>query len=314
MSMGPSDLGLFRHIMRARSRLLTPRRLGSGRRNPRFDLISIMPTYIVGRNELITDLSDVMDGTNVRVLGAVVLGDIDRVVPGTTVLLEDVARIHVLALDTDKIPGNQAFMVNSNGEKGIVFNDAHEIVARRFPDAVKDGIFENKGNQPTKHVPVDFPVGRNRCLGSGLQASRSRSLVWSRITSSWRERARRGRGGRLLSTASQHLAQPRPSYELERHSLYDDPSASRFSAIKSCFYSGGIHRSLFAAELLPGPSVSPVFSPGALACPVSSRSSLSVSRTLLTSLYPDILSRALSAVAAASLAPNIADGERNAGE
>ncbi len=208
MSMDPSDLGLFRHIMRARSRLLTPRRLGSGRRNPRFDLISIMPTYIVGRNELITDLSDVMDGTNVRVLGAVVLGDIDRVVPGTTVLLEDVARIHVLALDTDKIPGNQAFMVNSNGEKGIVFNDAHEIVARRFPDAVKDGIFENKGNQPTKHVPVDFPVGRNRCLGSGLQASRSRSLVWSRITSSWRERARRGRGRK---TAKYGESAPRPA-------------------------------------------------------------------------------------------------------
>ncbi len=36
-------------------------------------------------------------------------------------------------------------MVNSNGEKGIVFNDAHEIVARRFPDAVKDGISKTKG-------------------------------------------------------------------------------------------------------------------------------------------------------------------------
>ena len=32
--------------------------------NPGFDVISLMPSFIIGKNELVTDVKDVMSGTN----------------------------------------------------------------------------------------------------------------------------------------------------------------------------------------------------------------------------------------------------------
>lgn len=74
---------------------------------PHFDVINFMPTYIIGKNEL-TTLPDFMKGTN-RAVSTQVLGTKNpKPLLGATVYLNDVAKIHVLAL-SPSIPGNQRF-------------------------------------------------------------------------------------------------------------------------------------------------------------------------------------------------------------
>ena len=116
-------------------------------KKPSFDVINIQPTYVIGRNELATDPFGVLNGSNYVGFGHVLGKSPDTPVIGGAVHLEDVAKIHVLALDP-KVRGNQNFGANVK----VVWNDANEIVKKHFPDAVKDGRLPANGNQPTKEL------------------------------------------------------------------------------------------------------------------------------------------------------------------
>ena len=74
--------------------------------------------------------------------------------PSTSVHVEDVARLHVEALNP-KIEGNQSFLAVSEGERGTRWPEAIEIVNRNFPEAVKKGILPNNGTSMTKRTKVD---------------------------------------------------------------------------------------------------------------------------------------------------------------
>jgi nucleoside-diphosphate-sugar epimerase len=64
------------------------------------------------------------------------------------VLLEDVAKAHVLALDPKIAPNLTNFLVVGNGGRGIPWDEMAAIVERLYPQEVKAGILSpTKGQQ-----------------------------------------------------------------------------------------------------------------------------------------------------------------------
>lgn len=121
---------------------------------PHFEVSNIMPSFFIGKNELITDAKDILSGTN-NVAFAPVLGrKSDFPNPGAMSHVDDVAKVHVLALDP-KIKGNQNFGLISGGVAGNKWADSIEIVKKHFPEAVKAGRLPANGAQPTKRLLID---------------------------------------------------------------------------------------------------------------------------------------------------------------
>ena len=135
---------------------------------PTFDVINTMPVFIVGKNELITDAKDILNGSNM-IPFAPILGQHASVPNGGGVIhLDDVAKVHILSLNP-KVEGNQDFGIQSGGTEGIVWDDGIEIVKRRFPEAVKDGRLPANGSQPTKKIRFDTSR-TERVLGIKFQS------------------------------------------------------------------------------------------------------------------------------------------------
>ncbi|KAK3178512.1 hypothetical protein OEA41_000648 [Lepraria neglecta] len=121
---------------------------------PHFEVSNIMPSFFIGKNELITDAKYILSGTN-NVAFAPVLGrKSDFPNPGAMSHVDDVAKVHVLALDP-KIKGNQNFGLMSGGVAGNKWADSIEIVKKHFPEAVKDGHLPADGAQPSKRLLID---------------------------------------------------------------------------------------------------------------------------------------------------------------
>ena len=120
-----------------------------------FDHINIMPSYVLGKNELTTTPEDITHSSNRMLMGLVLGHDGPMPIPGSVVWLDDVARIHVEALNREKIAGGQSFDAVGSGIEGIQWNDYQDIVKRHFPEAVQDGRLPNSGKQVTRVVRVD---------------------------------------------------------------------------------------------------------------------------------------------------------------
>lgn len=124
-------------------------------KKPEWDVINIMPGFVVGDNEMVTEAAKINDGT-VSAAFAQVLGRDSGwgAVPSTSVHVTDVARLHVEALKPE-IEGGQSFLAISEGEPGTRWEEAKEIVHRNYPEAVKKGILPNDGPAKTKRTKTD---------------------------------------------------------------------------------------------------------------------------------------------------------------
>ena len=128
---------------------------------PGFDIINIMPSFVVGRNELINNAADIALGSN-RVVMTQLLGHpAPAPLAGGTVHIDDVAKVHVLALHQSKVKGK--FLNFGANCRFVTHNtryaDAIEIVTRRFLEAVRDGLL-NVGDGGTGTTVADFDAGR----------------------------------------------------------------------------------------------------------------------------------------------------------
>jgi nucleoside-diphosphate-sugar epimerase len=123
-------------------------------KKPQFDIVNIMPSYIIGKNELVTNTADFFNGTNKVVFSAVLGMKADLPRTGNTVYLNDVARLHVDALGP-KIAGNEDFLASLGGLEGITLNDALDIVAKHFPNEVAAGVLPNNGSTSTLRMKID---------------------------------------------------------------------------------------------------------------------------------------------------------------
>ena len=117
-----------------------------------FDINHISPAFVIGKNELATTRAEVLAGTNRAALGHV-LGSDYGPTPSTSVFVDDVAKMHVLALDP-KVPGGQLFLGVSD-DSNTRWEDAGDIVKRHFPEAVEKGTFSLAGKNPTKRLVFD---------------------------------------------------------------------------------------------------------------------------------------------------------------
>lgn len=79
-----------------------------------------------------------MKGTNAVAFGQVLDKNMmHSPSPGTMIHMNDVAKLHILALDPS-VKGHQNFIAGSGGVAGQVWGDAIEIVNQQFPEAVED--------------------------------------------------------------------------------------------------------------------------------------------------------------------------------
>jgi nucleoside-diphosphate-sugar epimerase len=123
------------------------------RETPAFDVVTLLPSFIIGKNELVTDPQKITDGTN-SLAFRMILGENGNATAGCTVHVDDVAKAHILALDP-KVPSNSDFILSSGGLDGTLWKDATDIVARNFPQAVAIGILPNSGTMETTKMRVD---------------------------------------------------------------------------------------------------------------------------------------------------------------
>lgn len=120
---------------------------------PAFDLVYVVPAYVQGRNELVTRKADVSHGSN-DVMVELVLG---KKSPqpryANTVLVDDVARVQVAALNRQKVKAGDCLIASPG--KGIAWNDVNEVVKKWFPEAVRNGILPLDGEQGSLTVNYD---------------------------------------------------------------------------------------------------------------------------------------------------------------
>lgn len=120
-----------------------------------FDLIAILPAWIFGRDELVTEPEGFKAGSTNSVLLGLLLGSkTEEATFSNSVHVDDVAKIHVLTLDS-KVEGNQAFVATSEGLDGRPWKDAIDIAKESFHDAVADGSLKTDGIQPTYNIRID---------------------------------------------------------------------------------------------------------------------------------------------------------------
>ncbi|KAI9816623.1 MAG: hypothetical protein M1827_001756 [Pycnora praestabilis] len=121
--------------------------------HPEFELTAIHPSFIIGKNELITRSKDITKGTNAFVIGPILGNRNPTPLPGSTVFVNDIAKLHVQALSPD-ISSNKSYLGTSEGVKGIEFNSVLEIAQKNFPREVEKGTLPLGGSQPT--VPTHY--------------------------------------------------------------------------------------------------------------------------------------------------------------
>ena len=119
---------------------------------PHFDVINVMPTFIIGRSELVQSPEEaVTQGTNKLALLAALGTKLESPFNGASVHVDDVARIHILSFNP-KVSGGQNFSAHAGS---MVYNSAIEIIKKRFPEAVEKRIFSLDGTVPTAKLLID---------------------------------------------------------------------------------------------------------------------------------------------------------------
>lgn len=128
-------------------------------KQPTFDLVNILPSYVQGRNELVTRKEDVHNGSNDVVVDLVLGAKGGRPRKANTVFVDDVAKVEVLALDPKLAKNGDNFIAaGSPSGKSIEWNDVTQIVSKLFPDAVKSGILPLGGDQES--IPSSYDVSK----------------------------------------------------------------------------------------------------------------------------------------------------------
>jgi nucleoside-diphosphate-sugar epimerase len=124
-------------------------------KQPHFTLINVMPAYVIGSHELLTDASMVSHGSNQMImsvaLGTAPLAPGAR--PGSVAGLGDAARVHIECLNEERFPGNRGFLILF--PERIAFDNVKDIARKNFPKAVEDGMLPLSGSIPTAHFETD---------------------------------------------------------------------------------------------------------------------------------------------------------------
>ncbi|KAM3498009.1 hypothetical protein MY10362_008659 [Beauveria mimosiformis] len=122
--------------------------------NPAFTVVRILPTFVIGRDDTVTDVSQIAKGTNGLVMGPLLGHAQVNAMSGASVHLDDVAKLHVLALDP-AISDNDIFLASSPAS--FEWADSLDIVKRQYPEQYAAGLFkfDSIPRPETRAVHVD---------------------------------------------------------------------------------------------------------------------------------------------------------------
>lgn len=121
-----------------------------------FTVNNIMPGFFIGKSGLVTRTEDFIDGhgTN-KVAFAPIMGYKNPMTfPGTAAHVDDIAKVHVLALG-ENVKGGQNFGIQTGGVDGIAWDDSIKFAKKHYPKEVEAGVLPANGEQPTKRLRYD---------------------------------------------------------------------------------------------------------------------------------------------------------------
>ncbi|KAL8948255.1 MAG: hypothetical protein Q9222_005540 [Ikaeria aurantiellina] len=138
----------------AQSRALLATNTFLTKNKPGFTVVSLLPSVTIGRNELARSTKDLLQGSNLQAFQHL-QGVKASALPSTTVHVDDVAKSHVLSLDTQKVEHSQRLFLNSGGVQGTAWYLAKEIVKKHYMEDMKKGWLSLDGDQPVNTVKID---------------------------------------------------------------------------------------------------------------------------------------------------------------
>ncbi|KAF2492715.1 NAD(P)-binding protein [Lophium mytilinum] len=121
---------------------------------PRFEVVTVLPAFVFGRNEAAEELGSLMHGSNTIGFGQV-LGNKMNIGPAATCHVDDVAAVHLKAATDLSIPGNRAYMISTGPPGEIKIADALDVVKKFFPERVADGTLPCTGFHDSQRVLCD---------------------------------------------------------------------------------------------------------------------------------------------------------------
>ncbi|KAG6240617.1 hypothetical protein E4U24_006415 [Claviceps purpurea] len=109
-------------------------------KTPQFTVVNILPVFIIGRDDKITGVKPYYSkGTNSFLMGPLLgIKNHITVMGGNSVHLDDVAELHVRALDENLTTGNETIIAAAGPMR---WSDCFDIVQRRFPKECAEGVF-----------------------------------------------------------------------------------------------------------------------------------------------------------------------------
>ncbi|KAK1242899.1 hypothetical protein MKX08_005711 [Trichoderma sp. CBMAI-0020] len=120
---------------------------------PAFDLITIEPVFVLGRDDSATKVEELFRGSNGMLLGPLVGHPQQRPTACNPVHVDDVALMHVRALDP-AIPGNEDYLSNSHSLENMEWEQSFDIIKKHFPKECAEGIFKVDTTERPKTLKV----------------------------------------------------------------------------------------------------------------------------------------------------------------
>ncbi|KAL6697364.1 hypothetical protein J3F84DRAFT_368744 [Trichoderma pleuroticola] len=124
------------------------------KKKPHFDYVHLLPSVVFGPDERIPpngSVDELLKDNRAAVLAPALDGSTNSSFPfvGVPVHVADVARAHVDAADSARIPGNTEYILSSDTPEGVVWDrDVAEVAKKYFPGEVESKLLPLEGTLP----------------------------------------------------------------------------------------------------------------------------------------------------------------------
>lgn len=123
-------------------------------KKPRFDIIQLLPSVVMGPDDWATDLETFFAGTRAMIMPIVQGRVMEAPLVGVSVFVDDVALAHVDAIKPSVV-GNEDYILSSDTPDGIEWNSILDMAQRYFPQEVESGLLQCVGSLPTRRWKLD---------------------------------------------------------------------------------------------------------------------------------------------------------------
>lgn len=123
-------------------------------RSPHFDFVNLLPSVVIGADTRLSPargstISELLQGTRAAVMAPALTAEYNSPFPyvGVPVHVADVARAHIDAVDSSRIPGNTEYILSSDTPEGVVWDpEVTRIAKQYFAQAVEDKRLKLEGS------------------------------------------------------------------------------------------------------------------------------------------------------------------------